>query len=81
MIIHDGTHEIFNYREIRNMGLSEEYFFSLPYECQKAILMAGMDAAYNRKENRENSQKRRALKQYEFEEKIKEKVLTLFKKK
>ena len=42
--------------------------------------MAGDSEKYNRKKQRENFQKRIALKQYLFEEKVKEKVLTLLKK-
>ena len=81
MITRGGMSDIVYYRKLRELGLSQEYFFSLPYECQKAILMAGDSAKFNEKNKRENFQKRIALKQYNFEEKVKEKVLTLLKKK
>ena len=78
--MHGGPSEIWYYRRMRELGLTEEYFSSLPYEYQKAILMAWDSEKYNRKKQRENFQKRIALKQYLFEEKVKEKVLTLLKK-
>ena len=80
MITRGGMSEIMYYKKLRDLGMSQEYFFSLPYECQKAILMAGDDSKFNEKKARENMQKRMALKQYNFEEKVKEKVLTLLKK-
>ena len=81
MIIHDGSMpEIIYYQRLRDLGMQEEYFLSLPYECQKAIIMAGFDTL--EKEKREdNMQKKRALRKYEFEERVKEKVLTLIKRK
>ena len=81
MITRGGMSEITYYRQLRNLGLSEEYFFSLPYECQKAILMAGNTEREDRKKRIDNFQKKTALKQYEFEEKVKEKILALFKRK
>ena len=64
---------------IKNLGLSEEYFFSLPHDIQEALLTGGMG-----KPNKENKfdafRKRMALKQYDLEENIKEKILTLLKK-
>ena len=80
MITRGGMSEIMYYRKLREIGLSEDYFLNLPYECQRAILMAGSDSLEEKK-RKENLQKRRALKQYEFEEKVKEKVLTLIKRK
>ena len=76
MIMHDGMSEILNYRKIREVGLTEEYFFDLPYEYQKAILMAGLET-----QNKNDLQKRIALEQYNLEEKVKEKVLKLLKRK
>ena len=77
MITHGGISEIVYYKNLKKLGLSEEYFFALPYECQRAILMAGLES--NNKKKGE-LQKEIALKQYEFEEKAKEKVLRLIKK-
>ena len=81
MIIHDGTQQFLNYQKLQEFGLSKEYFESLPHECQQAILMAGIEAEENRKMERDNFQKRIALRQYEFEEKVKKKILTFLKKK
>ena len=81
MIIHGGMLEIEYYRKVRELVLSDEDFFSLPYECQQAILMAGDSSNYDMRLKRENDKKRRALKQYELEENVKEKVLSLLKKK
>ena len=80
MIIRGGMSEILYYQRLRDLGMPEEYFFSLPYECQKAIMMAGFDKLEKEK-RKENAQKKRALRQYEFEERVKEKVLTLIKRK
>ena len=41
MITRGGMSEIMYYRKLREIGLSEDYFLNLPYECQRAILMAG----------------------------------------
>ena len=79
MIIHGGESEILNNNRLRDFGLTEESFFSLPYEYQKAIINAGFDRLDIIKQ-RDNAKKRRALKQYEFEEKAKEKVLVLLKR-
>ena len=81
MITHDGMSEILYYRKLKSMGLNAEYISDLPEEYQKAIVMAGISDAYENRKKRENFQKRMALKQYDFEEKVKEKVLTLLKKK
>lgn len=80
MITHGGMSEIMFYRRLKEVGLSKEKFFSLPYECQRAIIMAGNSENYDRKQKRIAFQKRMALKQYNFEEKVKEKVLKLLKK-
>ena len=85
MINRGGMSDIVYYRQLRNLGLSEEYFFSLPYECQRAIIMAGYNEKEDRKQKINNIQKKVELNQYLFEEKVKEKVkekvLTLLKKK
>ena len=80
MITRGGMSDIAYYRKLREVGLSEEDFFSLPYECQKAIIMAGDNERSENKKKRENFQKRMALKQYDFEEKVKVKILKFFKK-
>lgn len=79
MIVHGSETEILNNNRLRDFGLSEEGFFSLPREYQIAILNAGFDRLEKIKQ-RENAKKRRALRQYEFEEKTKEKVLVLLKR-
>ena len=78
MISHGIMPEIEYYRRLKSIGISEEYFYSLPFELQKAIIMAGVsdDCTKNKIEFR----KKMALKQYDFEEKTKEKVLMLLKK-
>ena len=77
MITNGGIPEIMYYKRLKYLSLSEEYFYSLPYELQKAIIMAGTDNTKKTDEFR----KKMALRQYNFEEKTKEKVLTLLKKK
>ena len=42
--------EIVYYKRLKYLGLSEEYFFALPYECQRAIMMAGLDSDKKRKD-------------------------------
>ena len=79
MITRGGMSEIIYYKKIRELGLSEELFCSLPYECQRAIMMAGTDSIRETQEKSE-LKKRIALTQYDFEEKVKEKILSLFKK-
>ena len=81
MLTRGGMTEIVFYRRLHNLGISDEYFYSLPYECQQAILMAGNSNKYDNKKKRENFQKRMALRQYEFEENFKEKVKILLKRK
>lgn len=81
MITRGGMSDIIYYKKLRSMGLSEEYFFSLPFDIQNAILMAGNDDEYEASKKREDNRKRNALKQYEFEEKLKEKVKTFLKRK
>ena len=55
---------------IKSLGLSEEYFFSLPLEMQEALLMGVIE---RKKENKN-------MVKYGLEENIKVKVLTLLKK-
>ncbi len=81
MITRGGMSEITYYRQLRKLGLSEEYFFSLPYECQRAIMMAGDSLREENTVKKSNFRKEIALKQYELEEKIKEKILALFRRK
>ena len=78
MITYWGMSEVYCYDKLKYLGLSEEHFYALPYECQRAILMAGLDI--EEKKKREMFQKKIALKQYEFEDKTKEKILKLIKK-
>ena len=80
MIGYDGMQEFLNCKKLKDFGISQECFFSLPYEYQKAIIMAGTEAIAKEKK-RDEIRKKMALQQYNFEEKVKEKVLTLFKKK
>ena len=86
MISRDDFSEI-DHNIFKTLGISEEDFLSLPEEYQLAFLYYDWQLCNNhnieneRKLRRDNRQKRRALKQYEFEEKVKEKVLTLLKKK
>ena len=78
MITRGGMSDIVYYKRIRELGMSEEYFFSLPLECQRAILMAGYSKDNIAK--KDNFQKKIVLRQSSFEEIVKEKVLSLFKK-
>lgn len=80
MITHGGESEMIYYRRLQCLGISEEYFYSLPYEYQKAIIMAGFDRIEKEKK-KDDDKKRRALTQYELEENVKKKVLSIFKKK
>ena len=77
MIVYGGVSDIFVRERLRCVNLSEEYFFSLPYEYQKAILNAGLERIAKEKQ-KENEKK--ILKQYEFERKTKEKVKVLLKR-
>ena len=79
MITRGGMVDIIFYRKIRENGLSDEVFSSLPIEYQKAIIMAGIDEVDN-KEKLDNFRKKIALKRYIFEEDVKEKVYKLVKK-
>ena len=79
MITHGGPQEIWCHDRIRELGLTEEYFYSLPYEYQRALMMASFDT-FDKEKKLNDLRKRMALKQYNFEEKVKEKVLTIFKK-
>ena len=78
MITRGGMSGIVYYKEIRKFGLSEDVFYSLPLEYQKAIILAGL--GLNNEEQLEIIQKKKALKRFAFEEKFKDKVLVLFKK-
>ena len=69
--------QIIYHEKLKSLGLSEEYFYNLPLELQRAIMMAGSDDSKN---NRDEFRKKVALKQYNLEEKVKEKVLTFIKK-
>ena len=70
----------------KTLGIRKEQFLSLPEEYQQKFLYYDWQICNNRniendrRKKRENRQKRRALKQYEFEEKVKEKILSLIKK-
>ena len=67
--------EIEFYKRLRSLCLSEEYFYSLPIEIQKVIIS-------NIEIKKKNEiRKKIALKQYDLEEKVKEKVLSFLKKK
>jgi hypothetical protein len=77
-------------------GISPEVFYGLPYEVQNVLLnnywelvdtyhygkTSGEDMPKGESHNTklDNLRKRMALKQYEFEENIKVKILTIFKK-
>ena len=80
MIIHGGVSEMYTNERLRELGISEECFFSLPYEYQRALLNSGLDTIEKEKQ-KENARKKMALAQYDLEEKVKEKVLVLFKRK
>lgn len=77
MITNRGVPEEISYMMLRSLNLSKEYFYSLPYEIQKAIIMT----CINNIKTTDEYRKKMALKQYNFEEKTKGKVLTLLKKK
>lgn len=83
---HDYLNEI-DHTIFKTLGVTREQFLSLPEEYQMAFLYYDWQICNNSnidddcRIRRENRQKRRALKQYEFEEKVKEKILTLFQKK
>ncbi len=64
----------------KNLGITENVFLSLPIEYQKALIKGCFDRQV--KANKlDNLRKRIALKQYNFEEDLKEKVFSLIKKK
>ena len=42
MIIHGGVSEMYTNERLRELGISEECFFSLPYEYQRALLNSGL---------------------------------------
>jgi len=83
-------------RRIKDIyGLSPELFYGLPYEVQNALLnnyWEMMDTYHHDTSGEEipkgeshntkldKLMKRMALKQYEFEENVKVKILTIFKK-
>ena len=79
MISHGGPSEIQYLRKARELGISEEVFNSLPYELQHAIIMHGQEENPDEKRMVE-LEKRIALKQYLFGEKVKVKIKSLFKK-
>ena len=79
MITHGGSSDIWYYRKRKEMDILEEYFYSLPKEYQEAMIR-GEFTKIDRKKQIDNFRKRIALKQYDFEEKVKEKVLSLLKK-
>ena len=76
MITSGGPSEMWYHQKLKELGLSEEYFLSLPLECQKALIYG----CFNRDKKSgklDDFRKKIALKQYNFEEKVKE---LLFKK-
>ncbi len=80
MITHGGISELFDHKIMNTYGFTKEQFYSLPYEYQRALILGHLEMVDKQKE-KDNSKKRRALKQYEFEENVKKKVLSIFKKK
>ena len=81
MIIHGGISELYIRNTINALGINEDKFFSLPREYQQALIMGEIEREQAEKDKINNYRKKLALKRYEFEEKAKEKVLTLLKKK
>ena len=75
MITHGELYEVSNRDRIRSLGFTENSFYSLPYEFQKALISCGLE----RKKLIE-LRKIIALRQYIFEENVKGKVLRLLKK-
>ena len=75
MITHGELYEVSNRDRIRSLGFTENSFYSLPYEFQKALILCGLE----RKKLIE-LRKIIALRQYIFEENVKGKVLRLLKK-
>ncbi len=80
MITREQMYEILYHQKMREISLSDEYFYALPFEIQKAIIMSGYSEKYDRRQKIANFQKRMALEQYNFEEKVKDKVLKLLKR-
>ena len=51
MISHGGISEICDRITINSLGLSQEQFYSLPYEYQKALILGHIDMVYRKEEN------------------------------
>ena len=70
----------------KTLGVTEEQFLSLPEEFQRAFFYIDWQLCNNHnidvdgKIRNNEKQKTKSLKQYEFEEKTKEKILTKIKK-
>ena len=93
---YDDTIRNMSDRRIKDIyGISAELFYELPYDVQEALLNNywEIEDTYHEKTNGgkvpkgeshstklDNFRKRMALKQYLFEENIKVKILTIFKK-
>ena len=78
-MITQGGQEIFTSKIINTYGLSEEQFYSLPYEYQRALILGHLERVNKKK--KDNLRKLLALKQYIIEEDVKKKILSIFKKK
>ncbi len=80
MISYMAFSEILEHDVAKDLGISENVFMSLPIEYQKALINGCFEREIKR--NRlDNFKKRLALKQYNFEENLKDKVLSMIKKK
>ncbi len=72
--------ELLGHDIIKELGITEEVFLSLPSEYQKALIRGCFERIV--KESRTDIiRKKLALRHYDFEEKVKEKVLSMFNKK
>ena len=79
MISYNEISELFDQNVIKSLGFSKEQFASLPEYYRKALLKSFIEI---NKEiiGQEELKKRTALKQYDREEEIRQKVLSIFKK-
>ncbi len=78
-------------RRIRDIyGMSPELFYGLPYDIQQALIIASHEECLSKEKKESNKEshnskfdnflKKMALSQYEFEESVKVKVMSIFKK-
>ena len=79
MISYNEISELFDQNVIKSLGFSKEQFTSLPEYYRKALLKSFIEI---NKEiiGQDELKKRAVLKQYDREEEIRQKVLSIFKK-